>query len=53
MQALPSMPQLPNWDVSQTLPLQHPLGHDAELHTHLPPTHACPAPHAAPDPQLH
>jgi hypothetical protein len=28
--------------------LQHPLGHDAALHTHFPcALHACPAPHAA------
>lgn len=47
------MPQLANCEVSQVLPLQHPVGHDAELHTHAPPTHACPAPHAGPEPQLH
>jgi hypothetical protein len=25
-----------------TVPLQHPVGHDAELHTHWPPTHCRP-----------
>jgi hypothetical protein len=35
------------------LPLQQPLGQLAALHTHAPPTHACPAPHGAPVPQAH
>jgi hypothetical protein len=52
-QALPSIPQLPKSEVSQVLPLQQPVGHDAELHTQCPETHACPAPHASDEPQLH
>jgi hypothetical protein len=38
---------------SHTLPLQHPVGHDAALQTHWPPTHAWPPPHARPDPHEH
>ena len=30
----------------QTLPVQHPVGHDVALHVHTVRTHACPAPHA-------
>lgn len=52
-QAMPSVPQLESCEVSHVVPLQHPVGHDAELHTQWPPEHACPAPHAAPEPQLH
>jgi hypothetical protein len=33
--------------LSHVAPLQQPSGHDAALHVHAPPTHACPAPHAA------
>ena len=51
--ALPSIPQLPNSEVWQVLPLQQPVGHDAELQTQCPITHACPAPHASDEPQLH
>ncbi len=49
----PAVPQAAGVCVSQTLPLQQPFGHDASLHTHCDPTHACPVVHAAPDPQLH
>jgi hypothetical protein len=38
--ALPSVPQLVSCDVSHVAPLQHPLGHEAELHTQWPLTHA-------------
>ena len=38
---------------SHTLPLQHPVGHEVLLHTHAPPTHTWPAPHAEPDPHSH
>jgi hypothetical protein len=37
---LPSVPQLESAGVTQVLPLQHPLGHDAELHTHWPLEHS-------------
>lgn len=37
----------------QTLPAQHPLGHDVASHTHAPPTQRWPAVQAAPPPQLH
>jgi hypothetical protein len=45
------VPQVPVVDAWQ-LPLasQHPVGHEAALHTHAPPTHALPAPHAGPVP---
>jgi len=39
--------------VTQPLLAQHPLGHDAELQMHSPPTHCWPAAHAGPPPQLH
>jgi hypothetical protein len=32
---------------------QHPLGHDVELHTHVPPLHSCPGAHTPPAPQEH
>ena len=32
--AAPSVPQVANPEVVHVLPLQHPLGHDAELQTH-------------------
>jgi hypothetical protein len=31
---------------------QQPLGHEVASHTHAPDTHRCPAPHAAPPPQV-
>jgi hypothetical protein len=34
-------------------PLQQPFEQDVALHTHLPPTHSWPVPHAAPVPHLH
>jgi hypothetical protein len=49
---LPSVPQLPGLGVTQLPLLQHPLGQDAELHTHCPLTHCWPGEHAAPPPQL-
>jgi hypothetical protein len=48
------MPHVADVDVSHCPPaLQHPIGHDAASHTHLPlvVSHCCPvaqAPHAAP-----
>jgi hypothetical protein len=36
-----------------TLPLQHPLGHDAELQTHAPPLQIWPAAHGGPAPHAH
>jgi hypothetical protein len=35
-----------------TLPVQHPVGHDAELQTHMPFKHVCPTAQAGPAPQL-
>jgi hypothetical protein len=36
----------------QVAPLQQPLVHEVESHTHAPPTHFCPAWHGAPAPHL-
>jgi hypothetical protein len=48
----PAFPQAEgSCPLSQVDPLQHPSGHDAWLHVHAPPTHACPALHAASPPQ--
>jgi hypothetical protein len=49
----PSVPQLVIDDVSQIVPLQHPLGHDVELHTHDPPEQTCPLAHSTPEPHWH
>ncbi len=38
---------------SQTAPLQQPPGHDAAVHTHVPPMHAWPCVHILPPPQEH
>jgi hypothetical protein len=43
----PSVPQLLMVDISQVVPLQHPLGHEVELQTHEPPEQTCPLVHAA------
>jgi hypothetical protein len=48
----PPVPQAVT-ELLQTLPAQHPVGQEAALQTHAPPTHACPAPQAAPVPHLH
>jgi hypothetical protein len=37
---------------SHVLFRQHPVGHDAESHTHLPPEHTCPLPQAVAPPQV-
>src|SRR5262249_36404112 len=48
-QALPPDPQRPSWlPGMHTLPWQQPPAQLAALQTHVPPTHARPAPHAAP-----
>jgi hypothetical protein len=49
----PAVPHAVVDGVWQTLPLQQPLGQLAALHTHAPPTHACPAPQGAPVPHAH
>ena len=55
--AFPSVPQLMvEVGVMQEPPttaLQHPVGHDAELHTHWPPTHCWPSWHIVSPPQVH
>jgi hypothetical protein len=38
--------------ITHALPEQHPVGHAAWLQVHTPPTHARPAPQAAPPPQV-
>lgn len=37
----------------QSLPAQHPVGHELASHTHAPPTHAWPALHETPAPHAH
>lgn len=37
----------------QTLPAQHPVGHEVASHTHTPPLHRCPLEQAGPPPQVH
>lgn len=39
--------------VTQEVPLQQPLAHDAALHTHAPAMHCWPIAHIAPAPQRH
>jgi hypothetical protein len=55
--APPSVPQLPATWGMHWLPEQHPSGHDAALHSHVPaapdPTHAWPCGHALPFPHAH
>jgi hypothetical protein len=47
-------PAPPHWLLvlpgSHVVPLQHPVGHEVELHTHWPATHACPEVQAGPEP---
>jgi hypothetical protein len=50
--AAPPVPHAPLEGVVHVLPLQQPLGHEVALHTHAPPTHCSPAPHAGPVPQV-
>ncbi len=38
---------------SHWLPLQHPLGHDDESHTHVPPEQCCPVEQGDPVPHVH
>jgi hypothetical protein len=38
---------------SQTVPLQHPVGHEVELQAQIPPEHTWPLPHAAAPPHVH
>ncbi len=52
-QAPPPVPHEPVAWGSQTLPLQHPPGHEAALQTHAPLTQACPMAHSAPEPHAH
>ena len=55
-QELQLAPPAPHVDADgewHALPAQHPVGHDEALHTQAPPTQACPAVHAGPDPQVH
>jgi hypothetical protein len=49
----PAVPHAAADGVSQTLPLQQPVGHELALHTHMPPAHAWPAAQAGPEPQEH
>jgi hypothetical protein len=49
----PASPQLPGARARQVAPLQQPLGHDIESHTHAPPLQRWPATHAAPTPHAH
>jgi hypothetical protein len=53
VQPPPPVPHAVGRATLHTLPAQQPVGHDVALHTHAPPTQACPAPHAAPVPHLH
>jgi hypothetical protein len=53
MHMRPMSPQLVGLAGWQTLPAQQPLGHDIASHTHAPPMHRCPVPHAAPAPHRH
>jgi hypothetical protein len=53
-QLLPPLPQLAAVaGATQVLPLQHPVGQLAALHTHAPPTQTWPVPQAALLPHLH
>jgi hypothetical protein len=51
--ALPFVPQLESDAVSHVVPEQQPAGQEAALQTHLPLTHAWPAPQGALPPQAH
>src|SRR5205814_726091 len=51
--APPAAPHSGNAIVEQLAPEQQPLGHDVELQVQPPPTHACPALHAAKPPHEH
>ncbi len=51
VQATPAPPhRLAVLPGSHVAPWQHPVGHEAGLHTHLPATQACPESHAGPEP---
>jgi hypothetical protein len=50
---LPLVPHAENDEVVHAPPVQHPFGHDVELHTHDPPEQTWPAPHMGDDPHLH
>lgn len=52
-QLAPPVPHAVDDGEVQILPWQHPSGQDEALHTHAPPTQACPAPHAPVDPHEH
>jgi hypothetical protein len=52
MHAAPAAPHLDSDRETQVAPSQQPLGHEAGLQTHLPPTHLCAAPHSAAPPQV-
>ncbi len=52
MHAAPVAPHLDSDGETQVAPSQQPLGHEAGLQTHLPPTHLCAAPHSAAPPQV-
>ncbi len=51
--ALPGLLQAFTERGVHVVPLQHPVGQEVALHTHVPPEHCWPAPHGAPDPQRH
>ena len=53
LQAAPLAPQLPSDGAVQTLPLQHPFGHDVASQAHAPPTQRWPLPHGGPLPHAH
>lgn len=48
----PAVPHDPKAAVVQVWPEQQPVGHDVASHTHCPPRHRCPLPHAAWPPQV-
>ncbi len=50
--AAPHAPSVSEPSATQVVPLQHPPGQLLALHTQAPPTQACPAAHAAPEPQV-
>ena len=49
-QAPPLVPQLEAFGCWHAPPPQQPVGQDCALHTHFPPWHSSPLPHAPPDP---
>jgi hypothetical protein len=52
MHVPPSVPHVSWPAMSQTFPLQQPVGHEAPVHLHSPPTHWRLLPHGAPPPQV-